>query len=79
MEETHMTHVPQHLRESVEFAHARIDALQAALAVAISAGKSNMPDGRSAEDFIFHSFQDMDRELVQKWPDIAPAIRARES
>jgi hypothetical protein len=27
-----MTHVPQHLRESAEFAHACIDALQAALA-----------------------------------------------
>jgi len=74
-----MTHVPQHLRESAEFAHARIDALQAALAVAMSVGKSNMPDGRSAEDYALDALQNQDRELVSKWDDIGPAIRARES
>ena len=68
------THVPQHLRESAEFANARIDALQAALAVKFSDGK-----GGSVEDFFMKGFQDLDRELVSKWDAIGPAIRARES
>jgi len=70
-------HVPQHLRESAEFAHARIDALQAALASALGTGKTTM--GMNAEEWFFQAFQNMDRELVSKWDDILPAIRARES
>ena len=69
-----MTHVPQELRESAEFANARIDALQAALAVAFSDGV-----GGGKEEFFFRGMQDLDRQLVEKWDAIAPAIRERES
>lgn len=66
-------HIPNHLRESAEFANARIDALQAALAVKFSDGKGGPP-----EDFFMKAFQDLDRELVEKWDNIGPAIRERE-
>ena len=68
-------HVPQELRQSAEFAHARIDAMQASLAVALN-GLSGMGN---REDSFLSAFQDMDRQLVAKWDDIGPAIQARES
>jgi hypothetical protein len=42
-----MTHAPQHLRESAEFAHARIDGLEAALA-AWPLGSGYGPESRAA-------------------------------
>jgi hypothetical protein len=70
--------IPQQLRESAEFAHARLDALQAF--VAATFGK-NMWERRTGEaaDGLLEALQDMDRQLVAKWDDIGPAIRARES
>jgi hypothetical protein len=65
-------HIPQQLRESAEFAHARIEALQASIAAAL--GKNNPV----LEDRLLEALQDMDRQLVAKWDDIGPAIRARE-
>ena len=68
-----MTHVPQALRESAEFAHARIDALQASMAAALGKNDATL-EGR-----LLQALQDMDMQLVAKWGDIAPAIRERES
>ena len=66
-------HVRQELRESAEFANARLDALRANLSVAF--GKGN----REVEEFFFRAMQEVDKELVSKWPAIQQAIRERES
>lgn len=68
-------HVPQELRESAEFAHARIDALQALLATHFATvARFAVPI-----EYFLKVFQDGDNELVEKWPEIQAAIRARES
>ena len=66
-------HVRQELRESAEFADARLDALQASLSVAF--GKGN----RAVEELFFRAMREVDKELVSKWPAIQQAIRERES
>lgn len=65
--------IPQELRENVEFTNARIDAVQAAVATALSA----MQGTPGLETRLLRAFQDMDDQLVAKWPDIGPAIRER--
>jgi uncharacterized membrane protein ArfC len=62
--EGRMTHYPGELRHNADFANARIDALQAALAALLA---RDTPD---LERRYLEAFQGLDRQLAEKWSDI---------
>lgn len=59
-----MTHYPAELRNDADFANARIDALQAALAAVLARGNPDL------ERRYLEAFQGLDRELAEKWPNV---------